>query len=70
MKNSTETIRALALSKRDQAFATLKSNKDDLLRIYEEGPSLQNDIFIIRSCVGFVLGDITFSEAENNIYDE
>ena len=65
MKNiSGDSLRALALSKRDQIIESFKRQKSQLKEIDEDGPKTKEDIDIIKMCVKFVMAEISNSEAE------
>ncbi len=59
---NNESLRAVTLSRRDQMFAYLRSNRDQLERIEEDGPETQDDINLVKDCVCLVIGDICMAE--------
>jgi len=62
--------RALALSKRDQIVEFLKSSKEQLERIDQEGPENQEDVNMVKICVKFVIGEICLSNEEQERLEE
>ena len=72
MSNTAENMkRALVLSKRDQIIEIFKDKENHIVRVHEEGAQTQEDIDLIKQCVGFVLGEISLAKAEQyRITDE